>query len=129
VEAILGEQHFAERRGFVFGGGNGWGSSRKKEGFGVYDWQEINKWQKLGYVMGYYDGMLAGSVVTQEYPKKVEEFFENIKGWSYGHNLAIIDKFIKNNFHDWDKAFGVLVLSAYEDACAKKGFHLRGAEK
>jgi hypothetical protein len=95
------------------------------EGFDVSSWQKMGKEIRLGYVIGYYDGFLSGSVVQEMYPKKTNEFSNKIKAWNYGQNIAIIDKYLKDNPHKWHESFAILVLDAYEDACKKSGFYLR----
>jgi hypothetical protein len=104
------------------------GAIGKKNPFGVYEWQKLEGDQVI-YVVGYSAGMLSGALVRTLYPEKTEKFFDIIGEWTFGQQVAIIDKYLKDNPDKWDKRFGLLVLGAYEDACAKRGFRLEGAGK
>lgn len=87
-------------------------------------WQKMKEVEKGIYVMGYYNGMLYGSIVRDLYPKKTKEFFDVIHSWTYWQQRAIIDKYVQDNPYKWNEDFGYIVFEAYKDAYEKGGHSL-----
>ncbi len=85
------------------------------------DWSKWPEVFKLTYIDGFLSGVVFWRGLVGENPKEAEVIWECIKDWPPSQNLAVVEKYLKDNPHQWDKAIFVLIDDALTDACRKKG--------
>ncbi len=88
--------------------------------FGVYDWQKLSEGEKLLYGLGYNDGMAAGSALQEVNPKLMDILVKCTNKWTAGQGVAVLEKYIKDNPHKWDRGIAILFFEALKDACEKR---------
>jgi|GEM_PF-1230141 hypothetical protein len=98
----------------------GAGGAGESKGFGVYDWKQSSGLGKLQYVIGYNDGMAAAVVHAAMAPARLQKVLVCIKNWNMGQQIAVIEKYLKDNPQKWDIEMNGLIFMALEDACNKR---------
>jgi hypothetical protein len=89
----------------------------------THEWQRLSSNEKAVFVGGFMKGAIAKVLVMSQ--QEWDVIAKCTNNWTLGQIAAVIDKYLKENPHEWDKGLAIIIPSALTDACRKRGFKTR----